>query len=170
MKANQSSQKPIKGLPVNIPSIHAPYLKADKPKLQKKGDWRAWKEKSDIQEKQIEALERKLKEAEYAPTHIWRRIRIYWIGDENHIGKLCTVRSWASGTNYRRIVRIFGNRIKYTRYSYLYDEGSDRIRTYRTIELQFGGNRVISYDNSRKFFKRIRVEKVEEGEECCCSG
>ena len=154
-------------LPGFTPPYHADYIAET---LEKKGNWRLWREKYLLAQKQIEYLERALKREQTAPTQMWKRIKAYLFGNISYYGKICTLGKWWHTDSGRRgrTIGIFGTWIQYIISARTTDSGKTKV-----IINFYIGKIGISYDNyddlggKAKRIKFIRKEDEAEGEECC---
>jgi hypothetical protein len=82
--------------------------------LEKKGNWRVWRDKYMLAEKEIDRLKQELEKEKTAPTHIWRRIKTYFFGSKGFYGKICTVIKWHNDSKKCKTVFLFGTWICYS--------------------------------------------------------
>lgn len=129
-------------------------------KVIKKSDWREWRDRALRAEKENEYLKLNLERTETSPTHIWRRIKVYWFGDEFYMGKISTFRVFKSpnGNSTYTTLWIRNTSVYYKSVCIHKYDGGDERYVYFHIRIPFTKYLITHSSKDKKF----RIKKWEE--------
>lgn len=136
-------------------------------KVIKKSDWREWQNRALKAERENGFLKLKLEKAEMSPTHIWRRIKAYWFGNEFYLGKISTLRVFKSLSGSIHTTLWIHNTDMYYKSVWIqkFDGGGEEKHVYFYIRIPFT-DYLITYSNKDKKFRIKRWEEECGGDPC----
>jgi len=139
-------------------------------KVIKKSDWRVWQNRALTAEKENEQLKLKIERTKTSPTHIWKRIKVYWFGDEYYMGKISTLRIFKSpnGNNTYTTFWIHNTSMYYKSVCIHKYDGGDEKSVYFHIRIPFTKYLIVYSNRDKKF--RIKKWEEDPGSDACCAG